>query len=283
MSNTVILTSRNQNPNIPNQYVYQFPSTQNFKDHEIALVQFSIYNSFFNIESSRFNNVLTLTWNALVPTVHQFTLTSGFYNISDINYALQNFCLINDLYMVDSANNKNVYFIEVLSNAISYAAQFNYYVIPTSAEATTNGWTKPSGATWDFPTTATTPQMAFNTAFGELLGFSAGTLPATPLNSNQQFLSTFSPTISPTSSVFLTSNLISSPYSNPSNIIGNTAITSGFGDLIVEKNSTPIFLSIIPSSYASIEISLTDQNFSALQLRDKEVVIVLVIRERQQN
>ena len=279
-SNTVILTSRNQNPNIPNQYVYQFPSTQTFKDHEISLVKFSIYNSFFNIESSRFNNSITFTFNALVPTVHTINFTSGFYNISDINYAIINYCNVNNLFMVDTANSKNVYFFEILANSISYAAQLNFYSIKTSAEATANGWTKPAAATWDFPTVAATPQVTFGAEFGELLGFNSGIYPEIPLSGSQQYLSPFSPTISPISSVFLTTNLISSPYSNPSNIIGNTAITSAFGDLIVEKNSAPIFLSVIPSSYGSIEINLLDQLYGAVQLRDKEVVIVLVIREK---
>ena len=93
-SNTVILTSKNQNPNKLNQYVYQFPSTQNFKEHEIALTQFSIYNSFFNIETSRDNDKLTLLWNALNPETKEITFQNGFYSISDINYAIQNYCLM---------------------------------------------------------------------------------------------------------------------------------------------------------------------------------------------
>ena len=281
-TNTVILTSRNQNPNLPNQYIYQFPSTNNFKNHEIALIQFSVYNSFFNIETSRNNNIVTLVWNALVPTTHNFTFQNGFYSISDMNYALQNFCLLNNLYMVDSVNNKNVYFVEILSNATTYSAQLNFYPIPTSAQASTNQWTIPTGATWNFPTTAKTPQLTFTTNFGTLIGFDSGTFPSTPLNANQQYLSTFSPTISPISSIFLNCNLVSSPYSNPSNILGNTAITSAFGDLIQMKNNTPIYLSIVPASYNQIEINLLDQNFETLKIRDKEVVIVLVIKEKIQ-
>lgn len=279
-ANTVILTSRNQNLNVPNQYVYQFPSTQNFKDHEIALTQFSIYNSFFNIETSRNNNALTVTWNALAITTHQLTFQSGFYSISDINYAIQQFCILNNLYMLDTLNNKNVYFIELLSNSISYAGQLNFYPIPTSNEATNNGWTQPNGATWNFPNTATTPQISVSNDFGILLGFNAQTYPITPLNANQQYLSNFSPTISPISSIFLNCNLISSPYSNPSNLLGNTAITSSFGDLIQMKNNTPIYLSIVSASYNQIEINLLDQNFTKLEVRDKEIVIVLVIKEK---
>ena len=281
MSNTVILTSRNQNSAITNQFTYKFPSTQSFKDHEIALLQFSVYNSFFNIESSRNNNNVTFTFNALVPTVHAFQFANGFYKISDLNYALQNFCLINNLYMIDAVNpSKLVYFIEILANSITYSAQLNFYAIPTSAEATTNQWTIPPNATWDFPTTATTPQIDFNSSFGELLGYVAGTYPPTPLNASQQYLSTVAPVISPISSIFLTCNLISSPYSNPSNIIGNSAITSDFGNLIEMKNSSPIFLSVIPSNYNYIEINMLSQDFAALPLLDKEIVVVLVIREK---
>ena len=277
-SNSVILTSRNQNSSIPNQYVYNFPSTQMFKNHEISLLQFSIYNSFFNIEASRNNNNVTLYFNALIPTTHVFTFTDGFYSLSDLNYALQNFCVINDLYMVD-VNGNNIYFVEILANAISYATQLNFYPIPTSAEATTKQWTLPPSATWNFPVAATTPQLAINESLGVLMGFDLGTYPSAPLNSNQQFLSNFAPTLSPISSVFLTCNLINSPYSNPSNIIGNTAITSAFGNLIIMKNSNQTFLSIIPANYNSIQINLLDQNFQNLKVIDREVVIVLVIKE----
>ena len=277
-SNTVILTSRNQNPNKPNQYNYQFPSTQQFKNDSIALAQFSVYNSFFNIESSRNNHVLNFTWNALTPTTHQMTFQNGFYSISDINYAIQNYCLLNNLYMSDIPNGKNIYFIEVMSNSITYSAQLNFYVLPTAAIASTNGWTIPTGATWSLPTTSTVPQVSFTTNFGSLLGFLSGEYPPTPLNADQQYLSTFSPTISPISSIFLSCNLISSKFSNPSNILGNTAITAEFGSLIQMKNNTPIFLSIIPSSYNAIEINLLDQDFGTLEVRDKEIVIVLIIK-----
>ena len=279
-SNTVILTSKNQNPNKLNQYVYQFPSTQNFKEHEIALTQFSIYNSFFNIETSRDNDKLTLLWNALNPETKEITFQNGFYSISDINYAIQNYCLINKFYMVDGQNNKNIYFVELLTNSVAYSAQISLYPIPTSAEATANQWTIPAGATWNFPTVATTPQLTVGSEFGVLIGFQPATYPSEPLSTNQQYLSTFSPTISPISSIFLNCNLVSSPYSNPSNILGNSAITSSFGSLIQLINTSPIYLSVIPAAYNQIEINLLDQNFGNLEVRDKEVVIVLVIKER---
>ncbi len=280
MSHSVILTSQNQNPNVPNQFLYRFPPTQSFKgQHQIALVQTSVYNSFFNIESSRGNTNITIEWNAATPTTHVFSFTPGFYSVSDMNYAIQNFCLLNKLYMEDTVNKSNVFFIELLTNAITYSAQINFYAIPTSAEATTNKWVAPTGSTWSFPTTAQCPQVTFNTQFGTLLGFNAATYPPTILNAKQQYLSQFAPTISPTSGIFLTCNLISSPYSNPSNILSTLPITSGFGDLILMKNSTPTYIDIIPGSYNEIEINLLNQAYENLTLRDKEVVIMLIIKE----
>ena len=44
-------------------------------------------------------------------------------------------------------------------------------------------------------------------------------------------------------------------------------------------NSTPTYLSVVPSSYNQIEINLLDQSFANLEVRDKEVVIVLIIKE----
>ena len=279
MSNTVILTSRNQDPYQSNKFTYTLPSTVDFsKGFEIALIQASVYNSFFNITAARGNNIISIIWNAATPVTYNFTFADGFYSISEINYALQNFMRLNDLYLID-ADGKSVYYVELMTNSIIYGAQINTYAIPTAAEAATLGYVLPVGATWNFPTTKQTPQVVISSAeFGKLIGFSAATLPSSILNVDQQYVSNFTPTISVISNIFINTNMISSPYSNPSGILSSMPITSAYGDLIVTKNSSPIYNPIIKTQFNSIEVTLLDQEYNPLTIRDKEVVIILGIR-----
>ena len=76
-------------------------------------------------------------------------------------------------------------FFEMVLNSVQYSTQLNSYYLPTSSDATTLGYTKPSAATWSFPATNQTPQITFNSTFGNLIGFNAQTYPATVLATNQ--------------------------------------------------------------------------------------------------
>ena len=95
--------------------------------------------------------------------------------------------------------------------------QLNSYYLPTNANAIPLGYTKPSGATWSYPISNQTPQLTFNSAFGNLIGFSAQTYPASIQSTNQSIVSTQTPIISPVNSYVLTCNLINSRYLIPSN------------------------------------------------------------------
>ena len=256
-ANTIILTSRNQDPNQLNKFKYTLPQTTSFEQHEIGLVQCSIYNSFFNITAERDNNQFTIIWNANTIVSHNFVLVDGHYDLSQLNYAIQNFCLAEDLYMIDK-DGKPVFFIEIIANAIIYGAQLSIFALPTAAEATTLQYTIPIGATWSLPVTASTPQFEFTqSAFGTIIGFTPGTFPSSILTTDQSFVSDLTPTVDFISSIFMTSNLVSSQYSNPSNILTNIPITEAFGKMLITKNSTPLYIPVVKSKYSSIEICLS--------------------------
>jgi hypothetical protein len=93
------------------------------------------------------------------------------------------------------------------------------YAIPTESQATTLGYIKPVGATWDYPTEPVCPSLNFNQSFGNLIGQTFGTYPPTASSTNIQFLSTQTPKISPVDSLILTCNLVNSKYSIPSNVL----------------------------------------------------------------
>jgi hypothetical protein len=159
MPRTLVINSSNYLAGSGNRFIYRFPNTVKFDvGSAIAVANISMYNSIQNITIKRGNNVLTFNFLGVDYT---FNIPEGYYSISDLNFYLQQQCIIRGLYMTANKGADNVYFIELVVNSIRYATSLNFYVIPTESEATAKGYVKPTNATWAFPTVAETPRLTF--------------------------------------------------------------------------------------------------------------------------
>jgi hypothetical protein len=281
MGKTIVINSSNYVINSGNKYIYNFPQTTYFSAGSgIGVSNISIYNSIQNITAKRQNNVLTLNW---LGTNYVFTFPDGYYSVSDINYFLQNQCILNGLYVTSNSGADNVYFIEIQINSIRYSTSLNLYAIPNSTQATASGYEKPTNATWNYPSSPQTPSLSFGQHFGNLIGLTFGTYPPNRLGlglgSNIQYLSTQTPVISPVDSLILTCNLINSKYSVPNNILFTIPITSTLGAIIQPSISSIVFNDILPQNFSSLEITIFDQLFQPVILLDKELTLTLVIEE----
>ena len=105
-----------------------------------------MYNSAFIVSASRGNNTLTFIWNVQMPVRYTWRMLDGYYSAADINAWLQSKVYANNLYCSANTGSNGVYFFDIDKKSVRY-------YIPTSANATTLGYTKPSGVTWVFPTT----------------------------------------------------------------------------------------------------------------------------------
>jgi hypothetical protein len=183
MPKTIIINSSNYLAGSGNQFIYRFPNTVKFDvGSAIAVSNISMYNSIQNIIIKRGNNILTLNW---LGTDYIFNIPEGYYSVSDLNFFIQQQCILNGLYTTANPRADNVYFVESVINSIRYSTSLNFYAIPTSAQATALGYAKPTNATWAFPATAQTPRLTFNQSFG----FTFGTYPlASPQSTNIQIL-----------------------------------------------------------------------------------------------
>jgi len=198
-----------------------------------------------------------------------------------MNAYLQFYFATNNLYMTNSAGNY-IYFAEITTNSQRYAIiSLNLYAIPTSSQATTLGYSQPSGASWTLPSsTASTPQLTFNTAFGTLIGLSSGTYPTSTQSTTQQFVSTTTPIISPVNSYTLTCDLLNNPYSTPNNIFFTAPLTSSLGSLVQITPPQLQFNEIYGGTYYSLTIKLYDQFMNVLNFQDTEFVITLALRTK---
>jgi hypothetical protein len=187
-----------------------------------------------------------------------------------------------NLFVTSNSGTNVVYFYEIVQNATAYAIQLNAYYLPTSANATTLGYSQPSGATWTYPATNACPQLQFGSAFGSLLGFAAQTYPSTAASTNQSKVSETTPNISPVDSYILTCNMINSKYSIPSNYFFSIPLTGALGSLITYNSSSLVYNDVAPNVYSNIIINFYDQLFNRLQMNDKEIVLTIAIDDSQE-
>jgi len=258
-----------------NQYVYRLPSAVTFrKDAKLSLYSFSMYNSTNNISSTLNNNTFSIIW---LGTTYNFVIPNGYYEFSDLNNYFE-FCMLSNKLYVQTTT-QPVYFISVAANTVQYTAQINVNYIPTSAQATSLGYTLPSGATWSFPTSSQTPQLVLSTGLQSIFGFQNGqnTFPTTVQSTNQQFLSTGLPILSPVYCYILTCNLLNSNFSNVPNLFCQIPINVSYGQLIEFTNAQQQQIDIHQGVYNTISFQLYDQNLNPLVFKDYELTLTIII------
>ena len=144
---TLVVNSCNvTNTNNNSVYTYNFING-GFRvedDMEIMVSSAQIPYSIFNITAAYNNNsfVLYFPTGSTSSSYTQFTLTlpDGFYTMSDFNNYIDQFCITNGLYLINSSG-QNVYYINVSTNQNYYAVQLLLYTVPTSLPT---GYTAPS-------------------------------------------------------------------------------------------------------------------------------------------
>jgi hypothetical protein len=281
MPSTIVVNQNNivQDGN-NNTFVYNFPNSVSFPNHEITVQTVSMYYSWTNINASPLgNNTFSYNWT-VGGTTTSFTVTipDGLYEISTINQYLQSIFIANGHYLVNSAN-QNVYYAELIVNPSIYAVQVNTYLVPTSLPS---GWTQPSNFA-GYPTTAKTPVLTFPANFNKVVGFTAGYSTPNSTSSTQSVTSNLATgaQVQQNSSIFIASTMISNPYSSPSSIIYALSPNVGFGELIYERPSEFCYNDLLNGTYNQLRLSILGLDGNPIKLLDSNTTITLAIRERE--
>ena len=271
----LVLNSSNVIGSNSNTYQYNFIGG-NFKvddDYEICTSQLTIPYSWFNITTAQ---TVSIIWPGSASSPYTWTIAAGFYTVSDLNLALQLFCVNNGLYLVNGSS--NVYYLSLYTNVALYKNQLIAQLIPTSLPS---GYTAPS--TWPgYPATTTCPQITLSTSsstINSILGFATGTFPSVN-TANISVLSTITPIGSSVNSLLMSCNLCSNPISMPSDILCGIPIDGQFGSNLNYAPTYPQWVKLNPGKYSSMTVRLTDQNYNHLLALDSNVLIVLNIRKK---
>jgi hypothetical protein len=279
MSFNLVLNSSNVIGNNNNTYQYNF-TTNSFKiekGDEVCLSSVCIPYSWFNITTLNNNKSFTFYFPTGSSTYNTYniTLPDGFYNVNDINFYLQQICIANGLYLINSSG-QNVYYLTMSYNQNYYAVQILELLVPTSLPS---GFTAPSN--WvGYPTVSRTPyiQILSNNTFGSIIGYTAGNygLNAT---TNQSFLSNITPNATPVNSLILRCNLVNNDVTFPSDILESIPISNvSFGSNINYQPSYERWVKLKEGIYTNFTITLADQNFNPLIARDSNSLFTLMIR-----
>jgi hypothetical protein len=292
MSRTLILNSSNIVPGSNNsQLQYNFVGGGiNLKPgQKVGLVNLSMYYSTFNITSNNKNNSYSYIW--VNGVTYNVNMPNGFYDVDTINNYLHYTMVQNKHYLVSSTGDY-VYLATWSVNASRYSVELNCFGL-SSALATSNSWTLPSGATWVIPTNYIVPQIVIpSTNFSLVVGFSAGTYPnaviagvppaqtQTPsYASDQSFLSSFTPQVTPLASYILTCSLINNNYAVPNNLLYSFSPQGSIGDQFTIAPNEYMMIDCNPGNYSYFTMSFIDQDYKPVEIQDPNMIIQLIISD----
>jgi len=282
-----------------NTLIYKFPTSADFKNHEIAVESVSINYSWVNISASLNNNKIQYKWYGTSGlTTYDVTFEDGLYEIADLNARLQYEMVKNGTYLIN-ANSQNVYYAEFVVNPTRFAIQLNTYPVPNSSQYSATGqnanfvgWSVPvanvlSGtAGWvGFHSVPFNPQVnMLANDFYKIIGFASdfsSSLGDGYNSINLSYLSTTAPAVQPNTNIYLALQNIQNPYANPSTIIHNMIVTGSFGSQILDKPSEFAFSDIIKGQYSQFRLQFLGADLKPLKILDPDIVVVLLIREKK--
>ena len=274
-SNSVVQGSSNT------RYSYAFHggSFDILDDAELCVSNITMPYSWFNVSKAYQNLAFSITWDiAGTPTTIPLTLQEGFYTITDLNAAIQQLCILNGLYLINTAGNY-IYYLTLLYNASTYGVQLVCSLVPSSLPA---GWTQPPGFI-GYPNVPSTPCLVLvsSSTLYQILGFANGaSYPPTPSLSPISYLSAFTPLGSNVNSLIIRCNLVSNEVGFPSDILDTMPITSTFGSNINYSPPALKWVKVSSGTYQKLEIQFVDQNLNSMTILDNNVCISLLLKNK---
>jgi hypothetical protein len=183
----------------------------------VCISSITIPYSFFNVSAYYSNKTFSLIFPTAATTITIFYSSRWFYSVTDINSYIQQQCIANGAYLIDSSSNY-VYYVQLVYNSTYYAVQLLLYSVPTTLPS---GYTRPTTGIYSgvssLPTTAYTPQfvLASSGSIKTIIGFKSGTTyPSAQTTTQQSILSTLTPVGSTINSLLMQCSLVDNPVTS---------------------------------------------------------------------
>lgn len=286
---SIILTENNinQQPNTFDASINSAPYNKlflpiqngaNLKNSQISIQKINMYFSFPNITSSNYQ-AATVQWlvgGSYSSFSWNLTQNYNYATISQLNDALQAFCISNGLYLINGSS--NVYYLTLVANPNSYGVDLTLFKVPTSLPV---GYTQPANFA-GYPTISSTPRITFKSAFNRIIGYTAGTL-YDGVTTQTSYTSQFCPQLSPTSAILVACNIAFNPLAlNGSSSVMNVFTTkdTAFGSMLVVEPQELVWYDINASSASQLIVEFYNQDYQPLNLLDPQITVQLLIRDK---
>ena len=258
---------------------FQFPQSQAFQKCEVALSNLNVYYSWYNIQASYGNNTFSYTW-PVGAGVNTFSVTvpDGSYQIADLNNYLQYAMQQNGTYLLDGTT--PVFYLSFLANTVYYRVTVTSTNVPTSLPT---GYSLPSNYPGALPTASSAPKLviaapgsSMRSSFSEVLGFAAGSYPASAGSVN----GAYPPEIDPVDQVNVTCSLANNGLiSQYPNVIYSFTPLVTFGNQISVVPPQRDFFPVVDGKQQTITVTLTDQLGFPLAMQDPTWNCTLLVRQ----
>jgi len=289
-------------------------------NHEVCLSSCSFFNSSFNMMAKWGNNKIiilsdnfnlnSITLNSTVTnkgTVYtdprnntviyrnfiEITFKDGYYDIPSIENYLQNAYQLIGFLLESTDAQSNMFFTEFITNPQLYKAQINIAPIPSVLPT---DFQLPSNACFSLGASDSSPYIYFpaglTSSYGginDIFGFNNQCLPSTPNNENRNIntttatenLSIKTPKVSPITCYVVGCSIVRNDLFNPSDILAQLSLgQSKFGG-IIPYSDYPIFITCENQNTKNITIHLYDEYLNELEFQDKQMSLVLTIKENK--
>jgi len=251
-------------------------------------------------------------------TLTTITLQNGFYQISDIQNAIQTSLRANGYYFYNvnpyqntnatlgTTNEQIIYPISLATSTVNYTNAFTFQYIPTSSANVINQFGYNflfAGSTSNLPSTASTPQIIIptgvtntSTLFGNLLGYLSGSFPSAvatysgsptiinsyPVTVYGNSLTSYSPPFpalgSNVNAIVIRCSLVNNPASAVTDLLDVAPITSSFGSNIYYYPVNDTSVFIKKGKYSSMIFGFYDQNNNPLYMNDPNILLSVLVK-----
>lgn len=258
-------------------YQYNLGQSINLGEWACAMQSTSLFFSWANITSSQQNNVFSIIHpTSTTPVTLTFTIPDGGYSIDDLNNFLEFSLVKAGYYIQNTTTNQQTVYAKFQVNPSTYQINFVSYPLPTSLPS---GYTAGSAIT--FPAVSTGPQLVVSQVnFGVLIGFAVGTFPSSAPTTITTVGSTVTPVVNPRTQVVLQLDSVWNPLAVNSKVLYSFSIAgSNYGALCVSEPKELSFVKMQAGYHSSLTVTLCDVNLQPLDMKDKEICIILVLKK----
>lgn len=253
------------------------------KNDRLSIESFQIYNSFFNLTKSYENNRLKYTW--INNETLDIVLDDGYYTPEVLDYTIKQKLIEKGWYYYN--NDSTVYnfchSFETIENI--YSNRISMFYFPDQTLFTEKKFKVPDSVNWTVPNVKKHVKIEL---FGKLNKYFGQTDTVFPkindINSTQNLFydSTIIPQVLVVDYLTLCCNLINSPFNQVSDYLTTVKINNSFGGLVSMTSSFNHQYNINTSQYNEIIITIKDDEFNNINLKDPEMTINLIIEREIQ-